>query len=63
MITINLHIYWWVIPTIVTFVAICWALFGLKSRGYYFSGLNNIFALIPALIISVAFWIVAGFLK
>jgi hypothetical protein len=49
------------LPTIVTIVSLAWALFFVKSDGY-FSGLDNVFALIPALAISCISWILYAIL-
>jgi len=61
--TITFELGWWVIPTVITIVAVIWALFFVDDGGGWFSGLANVFALIPALAVSAIAWIIAGFLK
>jgi hypothetical protein len=53
---------WW-IPTIITAIALFWAMFIVDDGGGYMSGLSNIFALIPALFISCVSWIVYAIFK
>jgi hypothetical protein len=54
---------WWWIPTIIMVVGLVWALFVVDDGGGWFSGLSNIFALIPVLFVSCIAWIIAGILK
>ena len=61
MITITLT--WWMLPTFITVAGICWALFYVDDGGGMFSGLGNLFALIPVLAVSCISWIIAAFLK
>jgi hypothetical protein len=53
----------WMIPTIITFIGLYWALFIVKDGGGYMSGISNIFALVPALAISCVSWMIWGFCK
>ena len=53
--TINFHL--WMVPSIITIIALFWALFMVKGYGGTLSGLSNIFALVPALAISLMSWI------
>ena len=53
----------WLIPTIITFSSLFWALFIVKDNGGYMSGISNIFSLVPALFVSCISWILWGFLK
>lgn len=54
---------WWSIPTIITLAGIFWALYIVDDGGGFLSGLGNIFALIPVLVVSCIAWIIAGVLK
>jgi len=53
---------WW-IPTIITFCALFWALVLVKDSGGMFGGLDKLFALIPALFISMISWITYAIFK
>lgn len=53
---------WWIIPSFITLVAVGWALFIVEDSGT-FSGLKNIFALIPALLVSLISWVIGAFFK
>lgn len=57
---ITLH--WWSIPTIITVAGLLWVTFH-KDSGGYFSGLGNIFLLIPVLGVSLISWIIAAVMK
>jgi hypothetical protein len=48
----------WVIPTLITIGAIIWATFIVDSGSGYGAGLPNVFALVPALAVSLVSWIV-----
>lgn len=61
--TLTIAFGWWAIPTLVTVMACGYALFGHKDGGGMFSGIGNIFLLVPALLISMVSWIIAGALK
>lgn len=53
----------WMIPTVITVVALWWAIFYVDDGGGYMSGIGNILALAPALFVSMVAWIVWGFMK
>lgn len=59
----TITITWWMIPTLITVLSVGYVLFVHKDTGSYFSGIGNIFMLIPALGISLLSWIVAAFMK
>lgn len=61
--TFTITLGWWVIPTLITVVSVIWALFIVDDGGGYLSGLGNLFALVPALIVSTISWIVGAVLK
>jgi hypothetical protein len=61
--TFTLTFAWWWIPLAITVVTCGWAIFIVDDHGGYLSGLGNLLALIPALIISLAAWAIAGALK
>ena len=54
---------WWWIPTAITVAGLVWALFIVDDGGGMFSGMSNIFALVPVSVISAIAWAVAGALK
>ena len=54
---------WWCIPTAITVAGLVWALFIVDDGGGMFSGMSNIFALVPVSVISAIAWAVAGALK
>lgn len=59
--TITFSAVW--IPILFTVVPIFWAIFIVKDEGGMFSGIGNVFALIPALFISMLSWIIYSFFK
>jgi hypothetical protein len=59
----TITISWWMIPTIISIVAIVYVYMKADDGGGMFSGLDNLLALIPALAISLVVWIIAAFLK
>ena len=61
--TFTLTFAWWWIPTAITVAGLVWALFIVDDGGGMFSGLSNLLALIPVLLISAIAWGVAGALK
>jgi len=61
--TLTLTFAWWWIPTAITLGGLVWALFIVDDGGGMFSGISNLFALVPVLAISVIAWAVAGILK
>lgn len=61
--TVTLTFGWWVIPTAITVLGLVWALFIVDDGGGWFSGISNLFALVPVLAISAIAWAVAGALK
>lgn len=54
---------WWTIPAIVTVLAILYTLFYPADDGGYLGGIARMFMAIPALIVSLLAWAVAGFFK
>lgn len=60
--TITLAFSWWIIPTIISIVLIGAAMLW-PTRGGYLQGIETIFRLIPALVITTVAWIVAAVLK
>ena len=62
MITLQLH--WWMLPALITVGGIVWAvwIYNDGSSGH-FSGLGNIFMLIPVLAISCLSWVIWGVMK
>lgn len=54
---------WWAIPTLITVVGLLWALFWVDDGPGMFSGLGNIFALVPVFFISTIAWIIGAILK
>lgn len=63
MMTFTLTFAWWWIPTAITLVGLAWALFFVDDGGGMFSGIGNLFALIPVLTVSAIAWAIAGALK
>lgn len=54
----------WTVPTFTTIISIFWALYYVDKGKGYFSGLDNVLALIPAMFISLISWITyAMFIK
>ena len=60
---ITISVAWWWIPTIITVFGLIWALFIVDDGGGMFSGIGNLFALIPVLVVSCLAWAIAGVLK
>lgn len=54
---------WWWIPAALTLAGVVWAVFFVDSGDGMFSGLNNLFALVPVSIVSAVAWAVAAILK
>ena len=61
MITLNFAGWW--IPTIITAICVGYALFIHDDGGGMFSGMGNVFLLVPALFISMISWIVYAIFK
>lgn len=61
--TFTISFAWWWIPTAITAVGLVWALFIVDDGGGMFSGMSNIFAMVPVLAISAIAWAIAGALK
>ena len=61
--TLTLTFAWWWIPAAITVCGLVWALFIVDDGGGMFSGLSNMFALIPVLAVSAIAWAIAGTLK
>lgn len=61
---VTITIGWWIIPLLLTAVAIVWAFVaGSDNGGGFMSGIGVFFTLVPALIISLVAWIVYAILK
>ena len=54
---------WWMIPTIILVVGLIYAIIIHDDGGGYFSGVGNVFLLVPVLGISLIAWIIAAILK
>ena len=61
--TFTFTLAWWVIPTVISVVGLIWALWIVDDGGGMFSGLSNLFALVPVLAVSAIAWAIAAFLK
>ena len=61
--TFTLTFAWWWIPAAITVLGLAWALFVVDPGDGWFSGLSNLFALIPVLFVSAVAWAIAGALK
>ena len=61
--TFSFTLSWWLIPAWITVLGLIWALWIVDDGGGMFSGISNIFALVPVLAISSIAWAVAAFLK
>lgn len=59
--TITIHFQWWMIPMLITVLSFSGALFWPFDD--VLSGLTNLFAFVPASILSMISWIIAGALK
>jgi hypothetical protein len=59
----NFSIYWWTIPTLITALCFGWAIFIYDDGGGMFSGMGNMFMLIPASFISMVSWIICAVFK
>ena len=60
---ITIHITLWMIPTAITIIGLIWAIYIYDDGGGYFSGMGNVFMLIPVLAISLIAWIVTAIFK
>lgn len=58
MLTITFAVWW--LPVIISVVSIGWALFWVDGGGGMFSGLANIVALVPALVLTALAWFIYG---
>lgn len=54
---------WWLLPLIITVLAILWAFFWPADDSGTFGGITRLLMLTPALVVSMVAWIVAAFLK
>lgn len=61
--TFTITFAWWWIPLAITICGLLWAVFLVDSGDGYFSGIPNVFALVPALALSAVAWAIAGILK
>ena len=61
--SISFSLAWYVIPAVITVLAIGWAFFWPADRDGMFGSLTTMFMLIPALVVSVISWVIAGVLK
>lgn len=62
MMTFTYVLAWWHIPTLITLVMYGWAMFWPTS-GDWLAGIDVLFRMIPASIITIISWIVAGIVK
>lgn len=60
-ITITLH--WWMLPALITIVAVTFAMTKEKMTGHIGDGLETIFWLVPSLGISCISWIIYAIFK
>jgi hypothetical protein len=54
---------WWHIPAVVTVLAVLWTLFWPADTSGSFGGIARLFMALPALIVSLLAWAIAGFFK
>lgn len=59
---IAFHLSWWMIPTAIFVGGMFWALVLVKGEGL-FGTFDNLFAMLPVLLISVLAFAIAGALK
>lgn len=59
---IEISVGYWAIPSIITAVCVLAALC-VDDGGGHFSGIGKIFALVPALLVSTAAWMIYSFFK
>lgn len=59
--TITIAAYW--IPVSITVIGLIWALFIVDGGGGMFSGMANMFALVPVSVLSAIAWIVWAIFK
>lgn len=59
----TLSLAWYVIPTVITILALGWAFFWPADRGGMFSGVTTMLMLIPALVVIAIAWIAAAIFK
>lgn len=60
---ITLSLAWWFIPTAITAISMLWAFFWPADDSGYLGGITRLFMLIPALIVSLLAWAIAGVFK
>lgn len=58
----TITITWWMIPTTITVIAVCLAL-AHDDGGGMFSGIINMFLLVPALLVSLIAWVIGAIFK
>lgn len=51
---------WWWIPAIITLAGIIWAIFIVDDGGGFMSGIGNLLAMVPVLVVSCIAWAIAG---
>lgn len=61
--SITITIGWWAIPLAITTAALLWAFFWPAQDSGFFGGIARLFMLVPALIVSLLAWAIAGALK
>jgi len=59
----TLTLAWWHLPTIITVLALAWALFWPVDDSGYLGGIQHIFMLIPALVIISLAWALGAIFK
>lgn len=61
--TFTITFAWWWIPAAITVAGFIWAVFIVDGGSGMLSGLANLFAMIPVLVVSCLAWAIAGALK
>lgn len=61
--SITLTFAWWHIPAVITFLSMLWAFFWPVDDCSWFGGVVRLFMLVPALVVSLLAWAIAGAFK
>lgn len=61
--SVSISFAWWVLPTVISVVALLWALFWPVHEDRMFVGLSRLFMAVPALFVIAVAWAIAGVLK
>lgn len=59
----SINVDWWVVPLLVTVFCFWLAWFRTRHDSGFFSGVGLMFMLVPASLVSMLSWVVAGFCK